>query len=286
MKLKILKDKFYLAGFTSIILIVLRQIKNLKKNELIYINIENIFYSNKKNMWQQYFKQPFHEKASLIKDKIKNNDFKIIKWNFGPELNFGYGKKKMNSTLYDKKKITILRKLFEKHIIINEKIFQKINIFLKKNILNKNVLSVHIRGTDHFTTGHAAGQKHLMNYENYIKPLIKKKLIEKKCKKLFLATDEDEIYLKFKRDFKKILIKNKTTLAKKNSIQSLFQNKVYQSELTKFNLAIEVFSDIFIMSKCKYSLCMKSGVSLLNILMKKDFEYEFIDNHIDYDRMK
>jgi hypothetical protein len=282
MKIKILKEMFYLAGLTSIILIVLRQIKNLKKNELLHVNIENIFYSNTKNMWDKYFYQPFVGKYKFI----KNNNYSFVRWNSGKDLNFGYGEKKMNSSLFNKKNILFLRGLFKKHIIFKEEIIKKANKFIDRNISKQNVISVHIRGTDHFTTGHAAGQKHLMDYDTYIKPVILKKLTKTKCKKIFLATDENEIYLKFKKDFGKILIKNPTTLAKKNSIQSIFQKNVYETEDRKSAMATEVISDIIIMSKCKFSLCMRSGVSLLNILMRQDYNYEFIDNHIDYNRMK
>jgi hypothetical protein len=283
--LKILKNKFFSAGITSVILSVLRQLNNLKKGDLLYIDIENISYSNKKNFWDQYFEQPFHLENKKIRQLINKKKFSIISWNTGPKLKYGYGERSENKYLCNVQNISYLRNVFKKHIIIKKKIIEKFQIFIKKKITNKNVLSIHIRGTDQFTTGHAAGQKKL-DYETFIKPLVIKKLKEKKCSKIFLATDESEIYLKFKKDFSKILIKNSTVLAKHNSIQSIHIQNVYESERLKFKITTDVLGDIIIMSKCKYSLCMKSGVSLINILMKKKYNYEFIDDEIDYNRMK
>jgi hypothetical protein len=283
--LKILKNKFFGAGITSIILSVLRQINNLKKDDLLYIDVENISYSNKKNFWNQYFEQPFYFKNKEIQELIDKKKFKIINWNAGPALKYGYGARSINKYLYDTKNISNLRNVFKKHIIIKKKIIEKYKSFINNKIIKKNVLSIHIRGTDHFSTGHAAGQKKL-DYNTFIKPLILKKLKEKNCSKIFLATDESEIYLNFKKDFNKILIKNKTMLAKKNSKQSIHIQNVYASEMVKFKMTNDVLGDIMIMSECKHSLCMKSGVSLVNILMRNNYNYEFIDDEIDYDKMK
>jgi hypothetical protein len=280
----ILKNKFFGAGLTSVILSVLRQLNNIKRGDLLYLDIENISYSNKKNFWDQYFEQPFYLERKKIQQLINAKKFNIISWNNGPKLKYGYGERSINKYLYNVQNISYLRNLFKKHIVIKKKIIEKFKIFIKKKIVNKNVLSIHIRGTDQFITGHAAGQKK-PDYENFIKPLVLKKLKEKKCSKIFLATDESEIYLKFKRDFSKILIKKNTILAKRNSIQSIHIQNVYESEKLKFKMTTEVLGDIIIMSKCKYSLCMKSGVSLINILMKKNYNYEFIDDEIDYNRM-
>ena len=195
---------------------------------------------------------------------------------------FGYGTKKRKKNLNNKKIINKFRKLFKKHISFKNEVTGGIYKFIKKNIYNKKVLSVHIRGTDHFTSGHGSNQKHLMNYENFIEPMVKKKLKEKKCNKIFLATDEKEIYLNFKKSFGKKLIKYKTILA--TTSRSLFDSNAYAPEKIKSNLVSNVIKDIIIMSNCKHSLCMHSGVSLINILMRNDYNYEFIDNHIDYER--
>lgn len=281
MNLKILKDR-YRRGITSLMLIVLRQVNNLKKKELLYVDLENIFYSNSKDFYNKYFDQPFKNYHKIIQEKIKNKDYDVIKFSHGKDLPFGYGTKNKKKILNNKKIINKFRKLFKKHIIFKNKVTGGIYKFVKKNIYNKKVLSVHIRGTDHFTSGHGSNQKHLMNYENFIEPVVKKKLKEKKCNKIFLATDEKEIYLKFKKSFGKKLIKHKTILS--NTSRSLFDSNAYAPEKIKSNLVSNVIKDIIIMSNCKYSLCMHSGVSLINILLRNDYKYEFIDNHIDYER--
>ena len=57
------------------------------------------------------------------------------------------------------------------------------------------------------------------------------------------------------------------------------------TEENKGILGEEAIIDFLIMSRCSYSLCMKSNLSLLTILMRNDYNYHFIDDHIQYDRL-
>lgn len=280
MKLKILKG-IYNEGFTSFILVVLKQIYNLKKNEILHVELENICYSNTKNTWDKYLDQPFKKFNKIIKEKIYQSNFKVIKYYDGKPLPFDY-KNENRATLKNHKMINKIREIFKKYINFKNEIVKDTTNFIRKAIYKKNILSVHIRSTDNFMTGHASGQKHLMSYENYIKPLVKQKLIEKKCKKIFLATDNFIIYKKFKKDFKNNLIKLDTITIKKNTHKSLHKSNIYAPEKIKTKLVIDVIRDITIMSKCKYSLLSSSGVSLLSILMRSNNNYEFIDHHINY----
>lgn len=283
MKLKILKGKYY-EGFTSFILAVVKQIYNLKKNEILHVELENICYSNTKKTWDKYLDQPFKKFDKIIKKKLEEKNFKIIKYNNGKPLPFDYLNEN-KKTLSNRKIINKIRGIFKKYINFKNEIIEDTTNFISKTIYKKNVLSIHIRSTDNLMTGHATGQKHLMSYEDYIKPLVKKKLIEKKCKKIFLATDNFTIYQKFKKDFKNNLIKLDTIIIKKNTHQSLHKSNIYASEEIKTKLVTDVIRDIIIMSKCKYSLLSSSGVSLLSILMRNNYNYEFIDNHINYKKM-
>ena len=60
-----------LAGIGDHILYALNRLSVRKKNEIIYFNFNNFFYTNykKKNLWEEFFFQPFHELDKEIKKK-------------------------------------------------------------------------------------------------------------------------------------------------------------------------------------------------------------------------
>jgi len=224
--------------------------------------------------------------------KILNKDYESIdKWHQDKTFNLKYSDYKPGSKyrFYDPTFVKPLQSLCKKYIKFKPIITKNIEKFLYDNdITNTNTLSIHIRGTDMFSDvlfknmNHASGQKKLIDYETYIKPYIIKSLETKNCNKLFLATDEQEIYDHIKKDFNSILIKYETNLAPKNSqigLHYINQNKDFY---TKYQTGIDVLTEIGIMSSCKYSLYMKSNVSLVSILMRNNLNYEFIDDHIDY----
>ena len=58
-----------LAGIGDHVLYALNRLSVRKKNEIIYFNFNNFFYTNykKKNLWEEFFFQPFHELDNEIK---------------------------------------------------------------------------------------------------------------------------------------------------------------------------------------------------------------------------
>lgn len=283
MKLKIIQDDSA-VGLGSTILRVLHNLQYLKENQILYFEMRNLLYSSKGNTWNKFFHQPFEDKKEIIKKMFEDNNFELEKcWYKSGKFVLSYGKDQDKDQFLNKEFVTSLRRLTKQYIKIKQDIARSGNEFVKNNYGMQNVLSLHKRGTDHFVSGgHAAGQKHLMDYKSIIKPAIERALKENKCDKLFLATDEQETYDNVKKDFGSILLKYNTDLIPSGSDTGLHYSNAYSDEAKKNKLAVDMLTDVIIMSSCKYSLCMKSNVSILNILFRNDFNYEFIDNHIDY----
>jgi hypothetical protein len=72
---------------------------------------------------------------------------------------------------------------------------------------------------------------------------------------------------------------------KKGDTRGTHFGHINDTEANKYTLGEEAIIDFLIMSRCDYSLCMRSNLSLLNILLRTDFNYCFIDDHIQYDRL-
>lgn len=62
-------------------------------------------------------------------------------------------------------------------------------------------------------------------------------------------------------------------------VKSYFENESFKNKLL-----LESLVDMVCLSKTHYSYYMASNVSLVSMLMRKDFNYNFIDNHIDYSK--
>jgi len=283
MKLKIIKDNSA-VGLGSTILRVLHNLQHLSDDRILYFEINNLLYSSQGNTWNKFFYQPFENNKDEIKSLFKKGDYEIETcWYKCGKFVLSYGKDQDKDQFLNRDFVSPLRKIIQKYFKIKKEIAEIGDTFIKNNNDMQNVLSVHKRGTDHFVSGgHAAGQKHLMDYKAVIKPSIERALKDKKCDKIFLATDEQETYDNVKRDFGNILLKYNTELIPTGSDGGLHYSNAYSDENKKYKLGVDMLTDVTIMAACKYSLCMKSNVSILNILLRDNYNYEFIDNHIDY----
>ena len=58
------------------------------------------------------------------------------------------------------------------------------------------------------------------------------------------------------------------------------RDNIYQNEDFKTKLGEEAILDSIIMSKCSYSLLSQSNLSLVSILLRKDYKYQLIDENL------
>ena len=247
-----------------------------KHDEIFYLSLENLFYSNTKNFWDKAFFQPFEESISIIQKKINNNktnNKKIFLKNFNYE--------KLNK----KEDFEEVKKLFRR-FIKPKKNLSKFYLNNYHTLFQKNkVASLHIRGNAMFSTAHAANQYDKIRYKNYIKPLIKK-ILNKGFQKIVLCTIDKNFKDKIINDFEDKIIHIKQNLpeSRMNSSYDPLEETIYESEQFKNRLILDPFIEAFIMSKTQYSYYMRSNVSYMSILHRDNFKYEFIDDHIDYSR--
>jgi hypothetical protein len=277
MQLKIIKLNTEIIGIGGNILLALEALNNRKKNELIYFKFNNFLYSNQFNLWDKFFAQPFAEYTDVIEKKIKKKNF-IIE----------YAQIKKNSALnyvgnnyqilMDPKIIEPLRAKFKKYIIFNDFLKKKFLIF-KSRYLKKRTISVHLRGTDRFRVGgHFGNQRNNFDFLSTIKPSIIKNINKFNIEKIFLATDDEQYLKKMKQEFEKKIIKLNSTIY--SQADGVHHAGIWECETHKNKLATEAILDSIIMSNCNYSLLSQSNISIMTLLMRNDYNYDFLDKNM------
>jgi hypothetical protein len=114
-------------------------------------------------------------------------------------------------------------------------------------------------------------------FEDDIKPKVAQKIKINKYKNIFLATDEKFFYDELKKNFKKNNIKFNSAINKKNVSH---WDQVYSNEKNKTILGEDAIIDSIILSKCDYSLLSRSNLSVTSILLRDDYNFSFLDEHL------
>jgi hypothetical protein len=268
-----------LAGIGDHIIYALNRLNVRKKNEIIYFDFNNFFYTNykKKNLWEEFFFQPFHELEEEVKKKISLNDYSV-EYNKINKNSLSYTTVNSINNLKNYNKIRSLRKIFKKYIKFKPQILEESNYFIKKN-LTKKYLSVHIRGTDKFKI-HAKGTDYILKFQSKLVEKIKFTKTKKKFNKIFLATDDYNIHNLMKKNFSNSLIKRKIDIKRNN--EGLHKAALFENEKIKNKNCKDALIDAIILSKSEESLLCQSNLSILSILMRNNNNYNFLDADIVY----
>ena len=120
MKLIIIKYN-RLTGIGDHILYALNRLFIKKKNEILYFDFRNYFYSNikNKNIWEEFFYQPFKQHEKIIREKIKANDYDL-EFNKPIRNELTYTNKDGLKNLKNYKKIKKLRKFLKNILNLNQ----------------------------------------------------------------------------------------------------------------------------------------------------------------------
>lgn len=279
MKLKVVKiNPLHPIGLFAIIIIALNFLYYRKKKELIYFQFDSLMYSNSFNIWDKFFIQPFNEYQDIIEKKLYNKDYKVEHFkNYHKNFPLNWVGKNIKF-FYQKELINNFRKIFHNNIIFNKEIMNKLKVFEQK-YLNEKTLSIHLRGTDKFHPihGHHKNLREEQDFFN-MKKIIKLKMLKHKIKKIFLASDDKKYIKLIKNEFQKKMIKMNSTIF--SDRDGIHRDNIYQNEDFKTKLGEEAILDSIIMSKCSYSLLSQSNLSLVSILLRKDYKYQLIDENL------
>ncbi len=277
------------TGLMSIVFCNLNLTLFAEKNGYIPI-VDMQHYSNqyfkenrvyKDNTWEYYYEQPYGCLLSDIENKseviISNHEQDLA--NISPPVD-----KDLPVELTDYKLDERLRQYksyFNKYIRFNNEtkkyLDDKYNQIIGKE---QNVLGVFARGTDYIVR---RTENHWV--QPNAKQLIKKvkKILNNypEITKIYIATEDLDIFKAFKSEFKDMLIDN-------NQYRISYKNKEnkfkYLSQIPSkrkdhnYNMGLEYLTSLYILSKCKYFIGGRTAGSMAVYYMSEGYKYYYSFN--------
>lgn len=268
LKIYIIKRKHKSGFFSNFFFVLGHIIKAEKEGYKIAVDMENyptLYNEEKKikntmNAWEYYFKQP--EDIDL-KEAYRYKNITIS----SDKYLFEYVPHYMNDSknIPDKQMVNQLSSYLDKYIKIDEYIIEEVN-----NIRNKwwrNILGVHIRGTD---MNSAPGHPVPADLNTYFE-CIDECISQNKIHSIFICTDEVEILNKLKDRYGDLIIS--TEAQRSSDGRAVHTNENVDRENHKYNMGKEVLIDALLLSKCQHIICGHSNVAYAAILFNKN-KYE------------
>ena len=243
---------------------------------------------HKDNVFEYYFEQPLGYSPKDIdeeQDALNSSCTDIFKISFPDITDFPVELKDYKMD----KKLEKYKDAFNKYIRFNAETKKYIDKKYEEIIGDeKEVLGVFARGTDYTerrTKDHCIQPK--------ISVLIKKiKSVLKEfpeIKKIYLATEDSDVYNKFKNEFKDILLdNNQYRISYKNKENKYkFLNEVAaKRENHSYNLGLEYLTSLYILSRCKYFVGGRAGGTIAAYYMSNGYKYYYSFNLGRYGRGK
>jgi len=233
------------AGLFSNLIYVINHLKIAKENDFEpFVDMQNFktIYNEKYtlnktlNAWEYYFEQV---SKNSIRDVYKSHKVIITDNKFYKKFKHTITKNNLNQIA---KKYLKTKKIF----------ILKANNFVKKNFKNKT-LGIHYRGTSYKTSANhpfPPTKKQIIDRSKY---LIKKY----KYNKIFLCTEEEEIFQALNKEFgDKICFISESFRSNKDDAF-----KKYPRQKHRFKLGKEILVESMILSKCQGFLYQNSNVS-------------------------
>jgi hypothetical protein len=221
-------------GFTPVV--------DMKNYPTIYNEKNKIF--NTLNSWNYYF-----EPVSNVNLNQVYNSGKIITCSSLNYKNFEVCSKD-------------IKKIYKKYIKIKKIYKDEAEIFANKFIKENKVLAIHYRGTSYKTS---AGHPYPPTFKQ-MKNLINQIFKNEKYNKIFLCTEDLDMFQNLKKFYKNKLIY-------KDSYRSYKDDafKIYPRKNHRFKLGKEIIVEALIISKCKGFLSTETNISnFVNIIMKNN----------------
>ena len=222
-------------------------IVDLKHYDNQYFKDDRVF---KDNVWEYFFEQP----NGYNLDNVTQNSNVLISQNcFFPDMkevlwNGDVPKQLQNvSSGLECKKNT-----YKKYLKFNSQIQQYLDEKLFQICNSDEILGVLCRGTD-YTKRRTYGEHIQPETKKVIEKV--KQFIEKypQINRIYVATEDNEIYETFKKEFKDLLIENSQyKYSYDNNSTKLLSQLSIDRKNHNYSLAKEYLFSIYLLSKCKY----------------------------------
>lgn len=217
------------------------------------------------NAWEFFFEQPC---GFSLKD-ISNSKNVVLSNGLITKKSIYPGKEiTENRELYAE-----WRALFAKYLRVQGDISGEVDILYNKLFEGRRVLGVLCRGTDYINN---RPKNHPVQPEpgEVIKKAVEV-MEQYSCELLYLATEDEGIYQKFKVEFGEIL---RVTQAKRcdKSGNANINDIGYQRDRDRYLKGKEYLENILLLAKCNCLVAGSVGGTYGALLMSKGYEYEYV----------
>lgn len=219
------------------------------------------------NMWEYYFEQPCGysvEHISKSKSVILGNGI------ISGEITYP-----SDELAYDDKKLSHWKTVARDYLMIKDDIVKEANILAKDLFRGNRILGVLARGTDYIN---ARPLNHpVQPMPEQLMEKIDQVLVEQKCDKIYLATEDADIFAKFKDKYGKDLIAmdvERYVTKEKENINDIQRQKVKDNYL----VARAYLINMLLLSKCNCLVAGNTSGSLGALLLNEKYEYKYIFN--------
>jgi hypothetical protein len=284
--INIYKDHVGPRGLFAYVWCIIDVLKDLKPEDQLFVDLRyetpyfDTNYHKTNNTWEYYFKQPFGLNLNCYQQQhnvIKYNWERVANTQFGIEPNA----KKYSLFVHEERRL-LATKLIRKYIKFQDHIQAQADKFYADNFKDKKILGVHYRGGQHYITGHAANQSHLMNYEYYFSKIDENL---ENFDSVFLISFEKEPQAIFKQRYgDRLFFYNSEFLGTSKGDSGQFYSHpgtFYERTDQNYKIGETSVLDCILLSMCDKKIVTQSNLGFVSVLLN-DNPYEFIDGHITY----
>lgn len=218
------------------------------------------------NVWELFFLQPC---AYSLNDISNSKNVILSKNALVPDRNYGIYVDLFN----DKSRLNKLAGLYKKYIKLNAYTLE----YFETKISNLNInwndqLGVLCRGTDYLLLKPA---NHPIQPEPeiviaHINDLLKQFSINH----IFLATEDEDVYLKFRSKFGDRIITNGQSLCKLDN--ACYLSDLFSNTDANYKRALDYLFSIYVLSKCSFFIGGRTAGTIGVYLMSECFIYDYV----------
>ena len=275
------EKKFYVVrradakvGLFSLVLTNLGYIKYAMDQDCIpVVDMSNYdkFYSGADaitpNMWEYYFEQPC---GYSLRDINMSKKVILGKGIISFDVPFPD-----DSIAYDEGRLVYWKSIAKEHLIVKDEI-TRVADELKEEMFGKDrVLGVLARGTDYIN---AKPLNHpVQPMPEQIMEKIDEVMLERKCHKIYLATEDKNFFKMFKDKYGDKIIAMDVERHETKGNQNINEVRRLQKK-SDYAMARDYLINILLLSKCNCLVAGNTSGSIGALLLNEEYEYKYIFN--------
>lgn len=220
-----------------------------------------------KNMWEYYFKQPC---GYGLEDVHKSK--KVV---LGNGIITGQVKFPNDNVAYDEREFAYWKAVADEYLRVNEEIVKEADEMAKKMFGDTRVLGVLARGTDYVNMRPA--NHPIQPTAEQLMEKIDEVILQKKCEKIYLATEDKSIFTKFKEKYGNKVVALDVERHETKGKENINEIRRTQNK-DDYTMAKEYLITILLLARCNCMVAGNTSGSIGALLLSKGYEYKYIFN--------